>query len=100
MRHRLLFASSSSDNLQDLHDRPHDGRGQFSTPAILCGVFCQAASHGNQKHGRYLGRYFPCGAACEQYKQKQIRVVGHGAQNEAAYWVWLLVLNFPRRFMI
>ena len=37
-----------SDNLQDPRDRPRDDQVQFSTPAIPCGAFCQAASHGNR----------------------------------------------------
>ena len=40
--------TQASDNLQDPHDRPRDDRVQFSTPAIPCGAFCQAASHGNR----------------------------------------------------
>ena len=49
MRHRLLFVTPFSDNLQDPHGRPHGGRAQFSTPAIPCGVFCQAASSGTMR---------------------------------------------------
>lgn len=100
MRHRLLFVTPSSDNLQDPRGRPRGGRGQSSTPVILSGVSCQAASRGNQKRGRYPERYFPCGAAYEPYRQIRIQVVGHGVQNEVACWVWLLALNFPRRFLI
>ena len=40
--------TQASDNLQDPHGRPRDDQVQFSTPAIPCGAFCQAASHGNR----------------------------------------------------
>ncbi len=44
MRRRLLFVTPSSDNLWDHRDRPHDDQAQSSTPVILCGAFCRAAS--------------------------------------------------------
>lgn len=49
MRHRLLFVTPSSDNLWDHRDRPHDDQAQSSTPVILCGAFCRAASSGTMR---------------------------------------------------
>ena len=49
MKCRLLFVTPSSDNLQDHHGRPHGGQAQSSTPVILCGAFCQAASSGTMR---------------------------------------------------
>ena len=92
--------TQASDNLQDPRGRPRGGRAQPSIPAILCAASCQAASRGNRKRRRYPERYFPCGAACESYKQRRIRVVEYDALDEVAYRVGLLTLNFPRRFLI
>ena len=49
MRRRLLFVTPSSDNLWDHRDRPHDDQAQSSTPVILCGAFCRAASSGTMR---------------------------------------------------
>ena len=49
MKCRLLFVTPSSDNLWDHRDRPHDDQAQSSTPVILCGAFCQAASSGTMR---------------------------------------------------
>ena len=49
MRHRLLFVTPFSDNLQDPRGHPHGGRAQSSTPAIPCGAFYQAASFGTMR---------------------------------------------------